>query len=39
MTAGLGEYEAQFTRPMWPAADGGQNATRHLGIAVGDLPS
>ena len=31
------EYEAKFTRPAWPAADGGQNATQHLDIAVGDL--
>src|SRR5258708_2989561 len=31
------EYEAKFTRPVWPAADGRQNATQHLDIAVGDL--
>ncbi|MDX6417457.1 MAG: hypothetical protein QOG28_2077 [Trebonia sp.] len=31
------EYEAKFTRPVWPAADDGQNATQHLDIAVGDL--
>ena len=31
------EYEAKFTKPTWPAADGGQNATQHLDIAVGDL--
>jgi catechol 2,3-dioxygenase-like lactoylglutathione lyase family enzyme len=31
------EYEARFTRPVWPAADTGQNATQHLDIAVGDL--
>jgi catechol 2,3-dioxygenase-like lactoylglutathione lyase family enzyme len=31
------EYEAKFTRPAWPAADGGQNATQHLDIAVADL--
>jgi catechol 2,3-dioxygenase-like lactoylglutathione lyase family enzyme len=31
------EYEAKFTRPEWPAADGAQNATQHLDIAVGDL--
>jgi catechol 2,3-dioxygenase-like lactoylglutathione lyase family enzyme len=31
------EYEAKFTRPTWPAADGGQNPTQHLDIAVGDL--
>lgn len=31
------EYEAKFTRPAWPAADGGQNATQHLDIAVRDL--
>jgi hypothetical protein len=31
------EYEAKFTRPVWPAADDTQNATQHLDIAVGDL--
>ncbi|HEY1627626.1 MAG TPA: VOC family protein [Streptosporangiaceae bacterium] len=31
------EYEEKFTRPVWPAADGGQNATQHLDIAVRDL--
>jgi catechol 2,3-dioxygenase-like lactoylglutathione lyase family enzyme len=31
------EYEAKFSRPVWPAADGTQNATQHLDIAVGDL--
>lgn len=31
------EYEAKFTRPVWPVADGAQNATQHLDIAVGDL--
>jgi catechol 2,3-dioxygenase-like lactoylglutathione lyase family enzyme len=31
------EYEAQFTRPAWPAVAGGQNATQHLDIAVADL--
>jgi catechol 2,3-dioxygenase-like lactoylglutathione lyase family enzyme len=31
------EYEAKFTRPVWPAADGSQNATQHLDIAVADL--
>ena len=31
------EYEVKFTRPVWPAADGAQNATQHLDIAVGDL--
>jgi hypothetical protein len=31
------EYEVKFTRPAWPAADGGQNATQHLDIAVADL--
>ena len=31
------EYEAKFTRPVWPAADGRQNATQHLDIAVADL--
>jgi catechol 2,3-dioxygenase-like lactoylglutathione lyase family enzyme len=31
------EWEAKFTRPTWPAVDGGQNATQHLDIAVADL--
>ena len=31
------EYEAKFTRPVWPAADSAQNSTQHLDIAVGDL--
>jgi catechol 2,3-dioxygenase-like lactoylglutathione lyase family enzyme len=31
------EYEEQFVRPVWPSAAGGQNATQHLDIAVGDL--
>jgi catechol 2,3-dioxygenase-like lactoylglutathione lyase family enzyme len=31
------EYEARFTRPVWPAVAGGQNATQHLDIAVTDL--
>lgn len=31
------EYEARFTRPTWPAVEGGQNATQHLDIAVRDL--
>jgi catechol 2,3-dioxygenase-like lactoylglutathione lyase family enzyme len=31
------EYEAEFTRPVWPSAAGGQNATQHLDIAVGEL--
>jgi catechol 2,3-dioxygenase-like lactoylglutathione lyase family enzyme len=31
------EYEEKFTRPVWPAIAGGQNATQHLDIAVGDL--
>ncbi|MGH3290712.1 MAG: VOC family protein, partial [Trebonia sp.] len=31
------EYEAKFARPAWPAADGAQNATQHLDIAVADL--
>jgi catechol 2,3-dioxygenase-like lactoylglutathione lyase family enzyme len=30
------EYEEKFTRPVWPAVDGRQNATLHLDIAVGD---
>jgi catechol 2,3-dioxygenase-like lactoylglutathione lyase family enzyme len=31
------EFEAKFTQPVWPAADGQQNATQHLDIAVGNL--
>ena len=31
------EYEAKFTRPVWPAVESGQNATQHLDFAVGDL--
>jgi catechol 2,3-dioxygenase-like lactoylglutathione lyase family enzyme len=31
------EYETKFTRPVWPAADGAQNATQHLDIGVADL--
>jgi catechol 2,3-dioxygenase-like lactoylglutathione lyase family enzyme len=31
------EYEVKFARPVWPAADGRQNATQHLDIAVADL--
>jgi catechol 2,3-dioxygenase-like lactoylglutathione lyase family enzyme len=31
------EYEAEFTRPVWPAVESGQNATQHLDIVVGDL--
>jgi catechol 2,3-dioxygenase-like lactoylglutathione lyase family enzyme len=31
------EYEEKFCRPVWPAADGAQNSTQHLDIAVGDL--
>ena len=31
------EYEENFTRPVWPAEAGRQNATQHLDIAVGDL--
>jgi len=31
------EYEAKFTRPVWPAADSSQNSTQHLDIAVTDL--
>jgi catechol 2,3-dioxygenase-like lactoylglutathione lyase family enzyme len=31
------EYEARFIRPVWPAAEGRQNATQHLDIAVADL--
>jgi catechol 2,3-dioxygenase-like lactoylglutathione lyase family enzyme len=31
------EYEEQFTRPVWPAVHGSQNATQHLDIAVANL--
>ena len=31
------EYEAQFTRPAWPARPGGPVATEHLDIAVASL--
>ena len=31
------EYEAKFSRPVWPAIDSSQNATQHLDIAVADL--
>ena len=31
------EYEAAFTQPVWPAVNGGQNATQHMDIAVADL--
>jgi catechol 2,3-dioxygenase-like lactoylglutathione lyase family enzyme len=31
------EYEAQFTRPVWPSAAGEQHITEHLDIAVTDL--
>lgn len=31
------EYEVKFTRPVWPAVDGGQNGTQHPDIAVGDF--
>lgn len=32
------EYEAQFTRPVWPSEPGKQQITEHLDIAVEDLP-
>ncbi len=31
------EYEAEFTRPVWPSEAGAQNATQHLDIAVAEL--
>jgi catechol 2,3-dioxygenase-like lactoylglutathione lyase family enzyme len=31
------EYEAQFTRPVWPSVAGEQHITEHLDIAVTDL--
>jgi hypothetical protein len=31
------EYEAEFTRPVWPSETGAQNATQHLDIAVAEL--
>ena len=31
------EYEAQFTRPVWPSEPGRQHITQHLDIAVADL--
>ncbi|ACU72212.1 conserved hypothetical protein [Catenulispora acidiphila DSM 44928] len=31
------EYEAEFTRPVWPAVEGRQNSTQHLDIGVADL--
>jgi len=31
------EYEAEFTRPVWPSAAGAQHITQHLDIAVTDL--
>lgn len=31
------EYEEKYIRPVWPAAEGGQNATQHLDIATEDL--
>jgi catechol 2,3-dioxygenase-like lactoylglutathione lyase family enzyme len=33
------EWERHFTRPVWPARPGGQNATQHLDIEVEDLPA
>ncbi|MDR0343567.1 MAG: VOC family protein [Nocardiopsaceae bacterium] len=33
------EYEAQFTRPVWPSEPGKQHITEHLDIAVDDLPA
>lgn len=31
------EAERRFVRPVWPAVEGGQNATQHLDIRVQDL--
>lgn len=31
------EYEAQYTRPVWPSVAGEQHITEHLDIAVTDL--
>ena len=31
------EYEAQYTRPVWPSEPGRQHITQHLDIAVADL--
>jgi catechol 2,3-dioxygenase-like lactoylglutathione lyase family enzyme len=33
------EYEAQYSRPVWPSEAGRQHITQHLDIAVGDLDS
>ena len=33
------EYEAEFTRPVWPSVAGAQHITEHLDIAVTDLDS
>jgi catechol 2,3-dioxygenase-like lactoylglutathione lyase family enzyme len=33
------EYEAQFTRPVWPSVPGEQHITEHLDIAVTELDS
>lgn len=31
------EYEARYTRPVWPSEAGRQHITEHLDIAAGDL--
>lgn len=31
------EYEAQYTRPVWPSEPGKQHITEHLDVAVADL--
>jgi len=31
------EYEAEYTRPVWPSVAGEQHITQHLDIAVTDL--
>jgi catechol 2,3-dioxygenase-like lactoylglutathione lyase family enzyme len=33
------EYEEQWSRPVWPAQPGRQNATQHLDVLVEDLPA
>ena len=33
------EYEAEYTRPVWPSVAGEQHITEHLDIAVTDLDS
>ncbi len=33
------EYEAHYTRPVWPTVPGVQHVTQHLDIAVKDIPA